>query len=370
MKIKNIITVLLLSAILGGFSIYTVFKPQDKFSDTERRALDQFPEFNAQTLLSGKFMKEFEDYTLDQFPLRDTFRGIKAFSEKNIFYKKDNNKIYSAEGHLSKIEYPLNYDMLDNAIGKFDKINSNYFDNSNKVYFSIIPDKNYFLAEKNGYLHLDYEEMFEYMSSNTPDMEFIDVLNTLEIDDYYKTDTHWKQENIIETAEMIAEKLGITIPSEYNENKVSDPFYGVYCGQYALPVDPDSITYLTNDVIDNFNVTIYDSGKPVKSPVYNLTKTTSKDPYELFLSGAIALQTIENPMANNDRELIVFRDSFGSSMVPLLAQGYAKTTLVDIRYVSGDYLAGFEAAGVMNFNNSDVLFMYSTMVLNSSTSFK
>ncbi len=365
MKIKNIITVLLLSAILGGFSIYTIFKPQDQFSDTERRALDQFPELNTDTLISGKFMKEFEDYTLDQFPLRDTFRGIKAFSEKNIFNKMDNNKIYSAEGHLSKIEYPLNYEMLDNAIQKFDKINNKYLNESNNVFFSIIPDKNFFLAEKNGYLNLDYEEMFRYMTSNTPDMTFIDVQKTLELDDYYRTDTHWKQENLIETAALIAERMGVTIPSEYNENIISYPFYGVYCGQYALPVEPDSITYLTNDIIDNFKITIYDSGKPVETVVYDMSKSASKDPYEIFLSGAIAVQTIENPMAANDRELIIFRDSFGSSMAPLLAQGYAKTTLLDIRYISSDYLSYFA-----DFENADVLFMYSAIVLNSSTSFK
>lgn len=365
MKIKNIITVILLSAILGGFSVYAFIKSPDRYSDTERRALDQLPEFNTETLLSGAFMKEFEDYTLDQFPMRDSFRAIKAFGEKNIFRKKDNNKIFSAAGHLSKIEYPLNYAMLDNAIAKFDKIRDKYLDESNDIYFSIIPDKNYFIAEKNGYLHIDYKEMFEYMNSKTPYMEYIDLVYTLEIGDYYYTDTHWKQENLPDTANVFAEKMGIDIPTEYTVNSVNEHFYGVYCGQYALPAEPDSISYLTNDTIDNFKVTIYDTGKPVASEVYDMTKATSKDPYEIFLSGAVAVQTIENPNATNDRELIIFRDSFGSSMAPLLAQGYARTTLLDIRYVSSDMLAAFA-----DFKNADVLFMYSTIVLNSSTSFK
>ncbi len=365
MKIKNIITVILFCAILGGFSIYAFIKPQDVYSVTERRALDQFPELNTETLLSGTFMKEFEDYTLDQFPMRDSFRGIKAFGEKNIFYKKDNNKVFTAAGHLSKIEYPLSYTMLDNAVAKFDKIKNKYLDESNNIYFSIIPDKNYFIAEKNGYLHLDYKEMFDYMKSKTPYMEYIDLVYTLGIGDYYYTDTHWRQENLPDTAAVLAEKLGIDIPAEYAENDVTEPFYGVYCGQYALPVEPDSITYLTNDTIDSFKVNIYDTGKAVESDVYDMSKATSKDPYEIFLSGAVAVQTIENPKVTNDRELIIFRDSFGSSMAPLLAQGYAKTTLLDIRYVSSDMLSAFA-----DFKNADVLFLYSTIVLNSSTSFK
>ncbi|MBQ3183593.1 MAG: hypothetical protein IJB57_07975 [Clostridia bacterium] len=365
MKIKNIITIILLCAILGGFSVYAFIKPQDAYSDAERRALDQFPELNTQTLLSGSFMKQFEDYTLDQFPLRDSFRGIKAYGEKNIFRKKDNNKIFSAAGHLSKIEYPLSYTMLDNAIAKFDKIIDKYLNESNNIFFSIIPDKNYFIAEKNGYLHLDYKEMFDYMKSKTPYMEYIDLVYTLEIGDYYYTDTHWKQENLPDTASVLAEKMGVGIPAEYTVNDVKESFYGVYCGQYALPVEPDSISYLTNETIDGFKVTIYDTGKPVESSVYDMSKITSKDPYEMFLSGAVAVQTIENPNADNDRELIIFRDSFGSSMAPLLAQGYAKTTLLDIRYVSSDMLSAFA-----DFKNADILFMYSTIVLNSSTSFK
>ena len=86
---------------------------------------------------------------------------------------------------------------------------------------------------------------------------------------------------------------------------------------------------------------------------------------DVFLSGAKSLLTIENPNATTDRELVVFRDSFGSSMVPLLVRDYAKVTLVDIRYLSSQLLGRF-----MEFNGQDVLFLYSTLVLNNSTTIK
>ena len=145
----------------------------------------------------------------------------------------------------------------------------------------------------------------------------------------------------------------------------NEDFYGVYYGQLALPVKPDKIKYLTNNILENCVVTNYDTGMPVVSPMYDLSKATSKDPYELFLCGNSALVTIENPNALTSKELIVFRDSFGSSMVPLLATGYSKVTLVDIRYINSGMLGGF-----IKFKDQDVLFLYSTLVLNSSTSFK
>ena len=96
-----------------------------------------------------------------------------------------------------------------------------------------------------------------------------------------------------------------------------------------------------------------------------MEKAYGKDPYELFLSGALSLITIENPNATTDKELVIFRDSFGSSIAPLLVEGYAKITLVDIRYISSDIVGNF-----VDFDNQDVLFLYSTLILNNSVTLK
>ena len=96
-----------------------------------------------------------------------------------------------------------------------------------------------------------------------------------------------------------------------------------------------------------------------------MSKLTSRDLYDVFLSGAASLLTIENPKAATDRELIVFRDSFGSSLVPLLVHDYKTVTLVDIRYIGSAFVGD-----KVDFHGQDVLFLYSTLVLNSSNSLK
>ena len=85
----------------------------------------------------------------------------------------------------------------------------------------------------------------------------------------------------------------------------------------------------------------------------------------MFLSGPLSLVTIENPNINTQKELIIFRDSFGSAIAPLLAQGYGKVTVIDIRYIQPMMLKNF-----VDFEGADVLFLYSTMVLNNSTTLK
>lgn len=365
-KIKSIVLTVLSAVILLTLSVWCIVKPGPDYSDSERRVLASFPEITWENILSADFMSDFEDYTVDRFPMRDLFRSVKALSEKYVFVKKDNNDIYTADGHLSKLEYPLSFPMLDNAAEKFLYIYEKYIEKTDsQVYFSIVPDKNYFLAEKNGYLSLDYKELVSYMKDKTSYMTYIDIIDKLSIDDYYTTDTHWRQENITDVAEYIGECMGADVKADYTVNTLDKPFYGVYYGQSALPFRADTLKYLTSETLDNCIVTSYDTGKPVKKSVYDMEEAYGKDPYEMFMSGSDALIVCENPLAETDRELVMFRDSFSGSLSPLLAEGYSKITLVDIRYINPAMLGAF-----VDFENCDVLFIYSTMLLNSSSAFK
>ena len=99
--------------------------------------------------------------------------------------------------------------------------------------------------------------------------------------------------------------------------------------------------------------------------VYDRERLEGKDMYEGFLSGTQGILRIDNPNAQTDRELILIRDSFGSAIAPLLVQGYSAVTLVDIRAVQIDMLGNFLA-----FNGQDVLFLFSSLVLNNSSTLK
>lgn len=365
-KIKSIVLTVLSAVILLTLSVWCIVKPGPGYSDSERRVLASFPEITWESILSADFMSDFEDYAVERFPMRDVFRSVKALSEKYIFVKKDNNDIYTADGHLSKLEYPLSTYMLDNASEKFLYIYEKYIEGTeSEVYFSIVPDKNYFLAEENGYLSLDYDELVSYMKEKTSYMTYIDIIDKLSADDYYTTDTHWKQECITDIAGYIGECMGADVKADYTENTLDNPFYGVYYGQSALPFNADTMKYLTSEVIENCVVTSYDTGKPVKKSVYDMEEAYGKDPYEMFMSGSDALVVAENPLAETDRELVMFRDSFAGSLSPLLLEGYSKITLVDIRYINPQMLGAF-----VDFSDCDVLFIYSTMLLNNSTAFR
>lgn len=365
-KFKNIVVAVILSSFILVLSVFAWVKPTNEFSLTERRPLAKFPELSFNTLVSGTFMKNFENYTLDQFPLRELFRTIKAQSEIGLFNKKSNNDIIEKNGYITKIEYPLNEDSIENAANKLSAVYEKYLrDTDTNVYFSIIPDKNYYLiGEDDSYLSLDYNKLVTEITEKTGYMKYIDIFSELSIDSYYKTDSHWSQEKILPVAKKLAGEMGVQLNSQYEEISPDKSVYGVYYGQYAIKsVMPDSMIALSNDFTYNATVTDYQNNRTI--PVYDFAKADGRDFYEAFLGGPLSLVSIENENATTDRELVIFRDSFGSSLAPLFIEGYKKITLIDIRYIHPNMLSQF-----IEFNNQDVLFIYSTSVLNNSETLK
>lgn len=356
----NIYAMASVGALWLAIALFAWLRPADASSDAERRELAQFPEISVEKLLDGSFMTDFEDYTLDQFPLRDSFRKLKAGVHYYVLGQRDNNDIYLSDGYAAKLEYPLNEQSLTHALQVFGNLREKYLQDS-KIYTAVVPDKNYYLADKLGYPSLDYSELFQTVQQGMPYAQYVDLADCLDIEDYYHTDTHWRQERLLVAAQKLCNAMGIAAPKaeDYSPNKAEKPFYGVYYGQAALPMKPDELYMLESDLLDGCKVFNYETN--AYTDIYDLQKLKGKDLYEVFLSGPVSLLRIENPNAVTDEELIVFRDSFGSSMVPLLVQGYKTITLVDVRYISSQMLDRF-----VDFHGQDVLFLYSTLVLNNS----
>lgn len=365
-NLKSIIIIIPISAFWLGLSLTTWISPTQEISKSERRKLTQLPKLEFKSVLSGKFMKDFEEYSKDQFPARFKLRTLKAYTRFNLLSQKDNNDIYIENGFVAKLEYNLNQNSINIANNKFNYLYERYMRDTNiKSYISVIPDKNYYLGTNKDYPSMDYDKLFNLIKEGNGYAKYIDLTKILSLDDYYKTDIHWKQENLEKIAEIISLELGIadSLTLDFEKVNTNIPFYGVYYGQSALPLKPDNIAYLTNDTIEN--CTVYNLEKDVTTNVYDIEKLNGRDPYDVYLSGATPLLVIENHNIKTEKELIVFRDSFGSALIPLLLEGYSKVTMVDIRYIKSDMLGDY-----IEFNDQDVLFLYSTSILNSASILK
>ena len=363
LRIKNVLVSVLFFAFIGFFFVFSIIKPQADRSVAERRPLAQFPSVSVSEISSGRFSAGFEDYAVDQFPLRDTFRSVKAYFQYTALGMSENNSLALHDGYIIKVGDKLSEKSVDNAVSKIRGIYERYLTNS-QVYLSIVPDKGYFASEM-GYPTPDYNKLIDMMCDGLGEIEYIDITGELSLADYYRTDTHWRQECLGGVLERLGSEMGFysKISGSYAVES-HEGYYGVYYGQSALKLPGDTVRYLRNDTIDALR--LYDYEKMKTSGVYSVENLLGDDSYEVFLGGFNkGLLRVDNPNADTERELVVFRDSFGSAIVPLIAEAYKTVYVVDIRYIMP-----YIACNMIDFDGKDVLFLFSTLVLSDSSEFK
>ena len=359
---KNLIITICFVTILFGFVFANILSTDKQISFSERRKLNQLPVFTISDLINGDYFEKTEVYHLDQFFGRDFFRSIKAYFKKYIALQADNNGIYSVDGVLYKLNYNLNEISVKSAAQKMNFIANEYFSGCN-VFYGLVPDKNYYSANK-FYPRLDCNKLSDLLNENISNMTRIEIQSLLSLADFYKTDLHWSQNCVLPVTDRVLTAMGCGKVSNASYlTKELAPFYGSYYGQAALGAEADTLIYLYNDMINS--LTLYDYETNETGGVYDDSLINSVDGYSVFLKGAKALLRIDNPQNQNGKILYLFRDSFSSSLAPLLAQEYQTVYLIDLRYITLEKLATlipFETG-------SDVLFLYSAELINNSELF-
>ena len=202
------------------------------------------------------------------------------------------------------------------------------------MYTTVIPDKIYYLADDAGCPVIDYDALFDKVSKEV-DAKFINVADKLTLDSYYTTDTHWKESKIVPVADKLLEAMNAAKNEALSQAATLSPFYGVYYGQSALPLAPDSVEYLLSERLKNATVLRADktTKKLMEAKLYYEENINAGDPYDIFLGGACTVTVIQNTGKTNGKTLYLFSDSFGRSLAPLLLSDYDKVVFYDIRYI-------------------------------------
>ena len=356
-SLREIISAAVFIAVIGVFFILNFAIPAPAVLVSERRVPAKFPEFSTKTIFSGSFMSKFDDYASDRFVFRDAFRGINSFIIFDIYRQTDKSGLYRSNyvgvGEFRRTNataFRQTTERIKRAAGSLSDYNMN-------IYYSVVPDKSTFAERYMPGFSLDTAETI--LHDVLSDYEYISVADHLWASSFYKTDLHWDQSDIFTVTNHLLTSMGANpVPGGYPEVTAGE-FRGVYAGQLALPVDADILTYQD---VPGLKVS-YLSEKTLQfeeGPVYDLERFAGVDPYDLFLRGPQPLIVIENKAAS-DRELYLFRDSFGSSLAPLLAASYSKITVIDLRYLNLMLLPQF----IEFRQGADVLFIYSSQIFNN-----
>ncbi len=300
-----------------------------------------------------------ESYLSDQFPGRNLFLSLNSFINRSVLKNKEENNIYIKEDVLIEKNYPLNEKSVEEFSRKINTVASKFF-KDNCVFYAIIPDKSYFLENK-GYQKLDFEKMLNTLKKDIT-IPYIDIISLFQLEDYYKTDIHLKQESYHKVINKLGNSFNFSLQDiPWNKENYNE-FYGATYAKGMPLAHEENLSYYTNKWTDEAIVWHLEYGN---RKVYDKDKLGSVDSYSLFLSGPSSIIEMSSPNAINDRELILFRDSFGSSLAPLLLPYYKKITLIDLRYINMNMVEQY-----VTFENQDILFLYSTLLVNSSNLLK
>ena len=355
--LRHIITAAVFILFIGVFFILNFAVPAPAVLVSERRIPAKFPEFSMDTILDGSFMSRFGDYAADRFVFRDMFRGIHSFIVLDIYQQTDKSGIYRCP---------------DVGLGEYRSTNATAFRQTSErilkaaqsleefdlnIYYTVVPDKSTFAARYMPGFDLGTAEVI--LNDVLSDYTYIRVAEQLDADSFYRTDLHWNQTKIISVTNHLLTSMGANpLTGQLNEVFAGE-WRGLYSGQLALPVAADSMSYVD---VPGLRVSYLDEKtlELTAGPVYEAERINGVDPYDLFLRGPQPLIVIENDNAPQ-RELFLFRDSFGSSLAPLLASSYSKITVIDLRYIHLSMLGYF----VEFTPGSDALFIYSSQIFNN-----
>jgi len=358
--LRSMLTMGVFVAVIGGLFLAGRIVPSPSILTAERRAPAQLPALTADSVLSAQFMSGFESYAADNFPLRSVFQTVHAASVIGVFGQSDKGGLFIVDGGVCRI-VPDDTASMALAGDKIRQVAQGL--NGLNLYYGVIPDKALFTGR-----HLPGVEpgrSMAVLAGRLDGLTAVPLDGALGPSSFYRTDLHWDQAKLQPVVDALGDAMGFTADLSGFTETDAGTFVGAYGAQWSLPVAPDHLTCLddpslTASYLDPATQTM----EP--GPVYDPAAITAVDPYNVFLRGPQPLIVLTNPAATTDRELYLFRDSFGSSLAPLLAGAYSKITLIDLRYISASILDQF-----VDFKpGSDALFLYSSQILNNASTLR
>lgn len=328
----NILTIVSSSLVIVVMAVMFFVTPAKDVSQKENRALSQVPTFSADKLFSGEYTSDLASYISDQFPARDEFVSVKAYSELALGKGENNGVIYTDNDILIPRDEIKENRLSANlqAIADFKKMTSAQvcvavLPRTVDVFAEYLPQS--YPVQENNKLWQDYYNLAKQYGVTAPNL--YDKL--CDGNNYYHTDHHYNIYGAYDTYALLGDTLGFA-PKKlefFKSEKVADNFCGTAMrtsGFYNAP--KDEITLLRYDGDEDY--TIMADGKEIS--LYDKSRLSTTDKYAVFLGGNHA--RVDITLGENRPKLLLIRDSFADSLAPFLAIHY-DLVMIDLRYFTG-----------------------------------
>lgn len=357
----------LLIAAIGLAAVINLFTKDKEFSASENRMLAGAPDFSLTALSDGSYMAALEDYQADQFFARDSWISLKLKIDR-FFGKKEASGVYLCrDDYLMEIPSEPNWESFQRNLEAITDFAALYPELQMKM--MVVPNA---VSVMEGYLPKNApvrDQMADLQAIKDglpPSVGFIDVTQTLKDHAgegmFYRTDHHWTSRGAYYAFLDAADDLGITQLKQYNTYIVSTEFEGTLASRSGSHTSMDTIeVYEPLDPGSSFYVT-YDETQEKSSSLFKSACLEEKDQYTVFFGGNYPRITIRTTN-NNDRCLLIFKDSYANCFIQFLTPYYEEIVLVDPRYYYDDVGALIAAEKV-----TDALWLYNLSTYMGDTS--
>ncbi len=343
--------------------VVNLLKPAREYSSNENRNLAQRPEMSGTALTGGGFFQDFDSYYSDQFAGRDLWMSVRNLWGIVLGNRESNSVLFGQDGYL--IQYPVtpNEEAETNLAAAMNTFASTYPDIPQTLI--LVPDAAAILENKlpaNAPVRDQNADIAEFENRLDDSIQKADAVATLqsasaEQQVYYRTDHHWTSDGAYSVFQQSADLLGLNSLPSYTERTVTDSFQGTLSSKSGRYSQKDSIEiYEPEDSGISYYVKYPDTGTTSRS-IYVSEKLGEKDKYQVFFGGNHPLVEIRTT-ANNQRNLLVFKDSYANSFIQFLIPFYEKIILVDPRYYYDNIDTALTTYGI-----TDILYLYSADTL-------
>lgn len=320
-----------IAVILLGLSVGSFFLTPDRaFSENENRYLQLTPKLSWDTVMSGDFMEDMEEYTSDQIVFRDLWTATRSLLQRAEGKEDISGTYLGAEGrYFAKVtEDSFNRAGLEKNAGYIRE----FFAASGKSCRAlIVPSPAGVLRDMlpENAPYYDEAGAFERLDAALGG-SLLDVRETLaDVEDpYYHTDHHWTTMGAQAAYRRWAEVTGHAVREDALVC-ATEEFRGTL---YSKVLQPDSVydsVYYAPEITAE---SVVCDGKD--GTLYDGDALTRKDKYELFLGGNYG-QCVITTGTENGKHLLLVKDSFANSFVPFLLGDYETVTMIDLRYFRG-----------------------------------
>lgn len=313
--------------------------PDRALSEAENRPLRTKADIRW-NVMDGGFQDWLEDYLSDQFPFRDALKRAEVRCAIAAG-KRDIGGAYIGEGmRLFQKITPADVNQAS-CLRYARRIRRLASETGLPTVVIYVPSAGVALREElpKGAPMYDYDALWDSLRQElTADgfrgITLIDIRKRMaaNADHYYQSDHHWTASGT-ETVYQAWCQTHEWQPRDIEWVSASDTFHGTLYSKV-----PDSrVPY------DTIRLPVLDPAPQVVAdgqdiPFYDLAALTVKDQYNVFQGGNHGITVITNPALpeQDGLTLLMLKDSFANSLVPLLVPHYRQIVLLDERYAFVD----------------------------------